>query len=140
LSSGLGYRVAQRIVGPGIVAPHIAWDSAPVHMTADEALAAGPESDSAIREAREFLADMLMDGPKPATTINQLAEERGISNALPGKKGDGRGVDQGRVRRRLGIESAEVVSEDCQRRLPLSILAVFVLSSSILKYIREGCQ
>jgi hypothetical protein len=32
-----------------------------------------------MREAREFLADTLMDGPKPAATISEVAANRGIS-------------------------------------------------------------
>jgi hypothetical protein len=79
LAPGLGYASPQRTVGPGIVAPYIVWDPTPVRMTADEALAAGREGDSSMHEAREFLADMLMDGPKPASSISELAEARGIS-------------------------------------------------------------
>jgi putative DNA primase/helicase len=96
LGPGLGYRIAQRTVGPGIVAPYIVWDPTPVHMTADEALAAGRESDGAMHEAREFLADTLMDGPKPATKVNELAAARGIS-----------GTTLNRARKAMGVVSAK---------------------------------
>jgi hypothetical protein len=96
LAPGLGYHIAQRIVGPGIVAPHIVWDATPVRMTADELLAAGHEDDNAIREAREFLADMLMDGPMPTATVEERAVTHGISDRT-----------LGRARKLLGVKSTK---------------------------------
>ena len=37
-ASGIGYRMEQRIVSKGIIGSHIVCDSAPVTVTADEAL------------------------------------------------------------------------------------------------------
>lgn len=82
LAPGLGYRLAQCIVSKGIVASHVVWDSAPVTVTANQALAASGEANrdhGAMQEAKDLLRDELANGPRPAADIEALAEDRGIS-------------------------------------------------------------
>lgn len=96
LAPGLGYRLIQRIVEPGIVASHVAWDAAPVRTTADEALAALREGNSAMREAREFLADALTNEPLAAATVMTMAVTQGISE-----------ITLKRARKALGVVSVK---------------------------------
>ena len=81
LAPGLGYRLAQVTVAEGIIASHISWDALPVRVSADEALAANADDarGGATRAAREFLAEVLMDGPRPTATVMEMAEARGIT-------------------------------------------------------------
>jgi len=81
LADGLGYRLEQTIVGSATVASRIAWDSAPVTVTANEALAASANGDSpsALIEAKEFLLEELADGPVSRTDIKKRAQAAGIS-------------------------------------------------------------
>jgi hypothetical protein len=92
---GLACRLAQRIVSNNIVAPHIVWDSTPVTVTADEAIAAAADSArnaSALTEAKDFLVDELADGPRPASDVLKRAEAQGITErTLP------------RARKNLGV-------------------------------------
>jgi hypothetical protein len=65
---GLAYRLVQTLVdgeaGQSIIASYIAWDSAPVVMSADEALRATENGGdrTAANEAEEFLLDKLSQG------------------------------------------------------------------------------
>jgi len=78
---GLGYSLGQRIVSKSIVASHVLWDSAPVTMTADEALAASNNGGDqrAMTEAKEFLREELADGPRAADEIKKAASAAGLS-------------------------------------------------------------
>jgi putative DNA primase/helicase len=83
---GLAYRLEQCIVGEpksGIVASRITWESEPVSITADQALAAEAGSNAETRtakaEAMEFLQSALADGPVPAIEINRMAREHGLA-------------------------------------------------------------
>jgi putative DNA primase/helicase len=63
-----------------IVAPFIVWHSEHVDVTANEAMAAaGGQSSSIKREAREFLLDRLADGPVPVSDLFEEAAQNGIS-------------------------------------------------------------
>jgi putative DNA primase/helicase len=80
---GLAYRLEQRIVGEtgrGIVASYIVWDSAPVVMSADEALRATDDGGDrkAATEAEEFLQDALAHGSIPAKEGEEGARALGI--------------------------------------------------------------
>src|SRR5262249_51259860 len=69
---GLAFRLEQCLVGDGIVASRISWDSEPVTITANEALAAdavGTEARTAKADAMEFLQAALADGPRPAMVV-----------------------------------------------------------------------
>lgn len=81
LSDGIGYRIAQRIVSKGIVAPHIAWDSEPVTMTADEAMRSGGNGAAKLEEAKEFLRDHLANGAANADDVKAAADRDGIKIA-----------------------------------------------------------
>jgi AAA domain-containing protein len=79
---GLAFRLEQCLVGGGIVASRIAWDTEPVTVTANEALAAetaGSETRTAKAEAAEFLQAALADGPVPASEVNRMAREHGLT-------------------------------------------------------------
>ena len=82
---GLGYRIIQTPLGEGIVASLVAWDTNPVNQTADEALATNAveakNGGGAIRVARDFLSDVLMEGPQLTEVVEKMAKERGISDA-----------------------------------------------------------
>ncbi len=85
---GLAYRIADTTVmgsdGGLIWAPYVQWQESTVTMTADEAVAAmggDLEGRSASEEAKQFLLQVLTDGPAPAKEVKKLAEEAGISIA-----------------------------------------------------------
>jgi putative DNA primase/helicase len=61
------------------MACRIAWDQAPVTMTANEALAANNNKGSAGREAQDFLREYLADGPQPSDQVEAAAQANGIS-------------------------------------------------------------
>jgi putative DNA primase/helicase len=81
---GLAYRLEQTIVADGIVASRVAWESQPVTITANQALASevgGTERRSAKEEAEEFLQDILANGPVPATDVQAAAHASLITSA-----------------------------------------------------------
>jgi hypothetical protein len=77
----------QALVGEpdnGIIGSHVVWDSEPVAMTANEALAAdaaGAETRTLKAEAEEFLREMLVGGPVAQKEIKVAAEGAGLSLA-----------------------------------------------------------
>jgi hypothetical protein len=83
----LSYTFGTRTVGKDpksenpIIAPHIIWGTDHVDVTATEAMQAATESSSPSRrdKAKEFLLDMLADGPVPSDDIKDAARENGIS-------------------------------------------------------------
>jgi putative DNA primase/helicase len=83
-ADGLGFSLVQRMVFNNIVASHVAWDTMPVTVTANQALAAaspaGASERSKLREATEFLCKELDDGPQPASTVREKAAAMGISD------------------------------------------------------------
>lgn len=79
-AQGRGYRISTKEVSYGIVAPRIEWDDAPVDYTADQVLAASGGSDkSAMKEALNYLDDLLADGDVAANVGNEGADANGIS-------------------------------------------------------------
>lgn len=73
---GLAYRVEAR---SGI--PVLEWDDEPVHMTVDQLLNP-PEVDgevSELGEAKEFLTQVLADGPMTAKEVQRQANEAGLA-------------------------------------------------------------
>jgi len=79
---GLAFRVEQCLIGDGIVASRIVWDTAPVTITANEALAAdvaGSEVHSAIEEGVEWLRQLLAQSPIPASLVRAEADAAGLS-------------------------------------------------------------
>jgi putative DNA primase/helicase len=72
----------QSLVGDGIAASRIVWDSEPVTITADEALAAeaaGLESRTAKAEAMALLREALAGGSMPAIDAKRIAREHGLT-------------------------------------------------------------
>ena len=79
---GLAYRLEQTIVGADIVASRTVWETEPVTMTANQAMAAemgGTEGGRVINEAKEFLEEILASGPAPQKEVKAAAEGAGIS-------------------------------------------------------------
>jgi hypothetical protein len=78
---GLAFRLEQCRVADGIVASRIFWESEPVAITADAALAAefaSTETRTAKAEAMEFLQATLASGPLPAAEVMRLGREHGL--------------------------------------------------------------
>jgi putative DNA primase/helicase len=82
---GLAYRIEGCLIREGgeeIVTSRIAWESTPVKMSADAALAAhegGDDARTAKQEAIDFLSDFLSKGERPAEDVQQAARKAGIS-------------------------------------------------------------
>src|SRR4029077_5284727 len=79
---GLAFRLVQ-ILLEGLTKPvsYVVWDSEPVNMTANEAMAASATEDySALDEAQEFLRDELRAGPVEADIIRSQAKKAGIAD------------------------------------------------------------
>jgi len=79
--------------------PHLQWDSTPINRTADQILSPkrqGPGRPSKQGEARDFLQNVLYDGPLPATEVMTKAKAAGFSE---------RTIDG--VKRDLGIKSVK---------------------------------
>lgn len=82
---GLAFRLEQCLVRDGIVASRILWETEPVAITADEALAAdaaGSETRTAKADAMEFLQAALASGPVPAAEVNRMAREHGLTTKV----------------------------------------------------------
>jgi putative DNA primase/helicase len=80
-ADGIGYRIEPGATPRCIITSRIIWDSAPVTLTADEALAAGQESRKGEprREAERFLEAYLEAKPMPAKDVEAAAKDNGIS-------------------------------------------------------------
>jgi putative DNA primase/helicase len=79
---GLAYRLEGFVIEGGILTSRIAWETAPVMISADEALAAlagGDEAKTGKAEAIRFLEDALSGGSRPAGDIQQEARRAGVS-------------------------------------------------------------
>jgi putative DNA primase/helicase len=79
---GLAFRLEQTIVGGGIVASRVVWDSEPVAITANQALSAeadGTEGRTAKAEAVEFLQAALAGGAVAAAEVNRMARDHGLT-------------------------------------------------------------
>ncbi len=80
---GLGFHIKTRIVSLNVVAPYLAWDSGPVHLTANEAMAAADDAmrdrGQAMQEAKAFLYELLADGPVLASEGAEKAKAAGIN-------------------------------------------------------------
>jgi hypothetical protein len=85
LSTGLAYRIEGCLIehdGQSIATSRVMYESGPVTISADKALAAlqgGQSAKSAKDEASDFLEDLLAAGPVPAKEIQEAAREAGIS-------------------------------------------------------------
>jgi putative DNA primase/helicase len=95
--TGFGFSIESKRLRDGIDTSRVVWDSSPVSKTADEVLSAEDSRGDARRimvAAKEFLCEMLADGPVDSTTIYMQADAEGHSK---------RTID--RAKRDLGIRS-----------------------------------
>jgi putative DNA primase/helicase len=78
---GLAFRLVQ-ILLEGLTRPvsYVVWDSEPVNMTANEAMAASDEDCTALDEVTDFLRDELKAGPVEADIIRSQAKRAGIAD------------------------------------------------------------
>jgi putative DNA primase/helicase len=80
---GLAFHPKQTIVGQpgkGIVASYVEWEPEHVTITADAALATDAgEARNAREEAKDFLQQLLANGPVTVSEINEQAEALGIA-------------------------------------------------------------
>jgi putative DNA primase/helicase len=79
---GLAFRLEQCLVSEGIGASRIVWDTEPVAITANEALAAetaGAETRTTKAEATVFLQGALAGGPMAAAELNRVARDHGLT-------------------------------------------------------------
>jgi predicted ATP-dependent serine protease len=79
LADGLGYHLEQTFISKNILASRVVWDTRPVTVTANEALAASKEDPRVLAEAKEFLRAELADSPRPATDLKKAAGNAGLS-------------------------------------------------------------
>jgi hypothetical protein len=94
---GLAFKLRQTIVGEpskGIVTSRVDWESEPVTITANEALAAelGGSNAKPSEEAECFLRDLLADGPVPAKQVRTEADAAGLSWATVRRGKDRLGI------------------------------------------------
>jgi putative DNA primase/helicase len=83
----LAYRFGLREVGVDkatgatIHAPHVIWEPEPVDVTATEAMQAATEAraPAARDDAKKFLTDLLSDGPRLRTEIDEAAQANGVA-------------------------------------------------------------
>jgi len=103
----LAYRIVPSARSRAV--PVIAWESAPVSVTADEALAAtGAPAPTRRERAEAWLADALAAGPVPCEEVGRRAREAGHSL-----------MTLNRAKRDLGVEaSREGFGASCTWRLP----------------------
>lgn len=87
---GLSFRINQRTLASGIVAPFVEFEPGTVSTTADQALGASILSGEggASREAEEFLRSELASGDVPTETLKRLAADADISWRTLRRAGD----------------------------------------------------
>lgn len=79
--SGLAFCVESHSLAGGIETSRVSWEGEPVAITADEAMSpqGDPEERSALDDAKEFLSNLLADGPVSSRIIKGDAEGAGHS-------------------------------------------------------------
>jgi DNA polymerase III delta prime subunit len=104
---GLAFRIHQRIVSESIVAPYLDWDSEPVTVTANEALAVESERTSgdrsALNEAMDFIRTELLGGEVEAAVVQKQALKAGITVATFRRARDELKAREGLKTRREGF-------------------------------------
>jgi putative DNA primase/helicase len=83
-AAGRGYFIVTKLVTNNIEAPCILWDDGPVDVNADQAIAAASSAikDGGARsDAKEFLRDLLANGPVDAKEGEEAARANGISRS-----------------------------------------------------------
>jgi putative DNA primase/helicase len=80
-SSGLAFTIESKQLPEGIETSAVLWEADPVTVTADEAMQpqGDPEGQSALDDAKDFLYDILKDGPLTSKQVRADAEGAGHS-------------------------------------------------------------
>ena len=97
---GLAFRIEGKATSNGVTSSALVWDSAPVTVSADEALApvmgrAKPQP--ALTDAEDFLRLVLGVGPLPAKQVKAEASDAGVSGASLRRAADFLGVKRRRT-------------------------------------------
>jgi putative DNA primase/helicase len=81
-SPGLAYSMEQRIISKGIIGSRIRWDSAPVKITADDAMRlSNSDGGRKVAEAKAMILEALSAGAMSAEALDDVAENEDISVA-----------------------------------------------------------
>ncbi len=83
-ASGLAYQTQAKATSSGIGSSAVVWDSAPVLVSANDALAPvkrGGTLQSALTDAEDFLRVLLAAGPMPSKAVKSEASDAGVSGA-----------------------------------------------------------
>jgi hypothetical protein len=100
---GLAFRLEQHLVAENVVGSTVHFESEHVAVTADEAMAAGCDTDSRTEteEAIDFLITLLAQGSLPVSKVEEEAREAGI---FGGDGEIGQSKPFRRARQKLGIK------------------------------------
>jgi hypothetical protein len=79
--SGLAFELREHQLGSGIDTCRVLWETQPVSVTADQALAVQHGDRSELDEAKAFLLDALAAGKAPSAEIERDADGNGISKS-----------------------------------------------------------
>ena len=97
---GLAYRTQTKATSSGIGSSAVVWDSAPVLVSVNDALAsvAGQTKlEPALADAEDFLRLVLSTRPMPAKTVKSEANDAGVSGASLRRAARGLGVKKRRI-------------------------------------------
>lgn len=109
--TGLAYSIESYALENGIFTSRIVWETEPVDIKADEVMSSAPDPDesSALKEAIEYLSDLLKDRPLTVKKIRTLTHQSGHS-----------WMTIRRAKDQLGItHKKELISGEWVWRLPL---------------------
>jgi hypothetical protein len=96
--NGIAFRIKSRSLEDGMVSSAVAWDPAPVTVTADElGSQSAVRKRTALSEAEEFLRLVLSDGPLRPKELKVEASDAGVSWASLRRAADNLGVQRVRV-------------------------------------------
>jgi putative DNA primase/helicase len=94
----VAYRIEEFWATPEIKTTRVVWEDE-IDVTADEALAAAAPAKSREGNIKQFLLDMLANGPVPKTVIEERAAKRGFSNSALDRAKDDMGIVVGKEKR-----------------------------------------
>jgi len=145
---GLGYHIETKTITSDIIAPYIRWSDEPVNVTADQAIAAANAAlrdGGSMKEAKEFLRDLLAKGPIAAKDGQEAADANRISERTLKRAKKELDIKSRRAAlmaagpgncRREGCQEGQ----GCQRRVPTYKFGTLRVSETIRVIIRQGCQ
>jgi len=96
---GLAFRIDSHRLESGIETSRVAWESEPVAVTADEAMASDDDSGgrSAKEEAQEFLRELLAGGPMEANHVFDQAAAEGHAEKTIRRAAETLGIEKRRI-------------------------------------------